>query len=124
MSNLLKLTTLTVLGLASLDQTLAAEASVETGVGECLLRTGRGMTTPYLGNIQSDDKVPYSSRKVSCPQITPGMKHLKVTPKQHKERALLQTCFNRWSNEQLFLFRGMDQFRFYFFNRISIPTDI
>jgi hypothetical protein len=65
MSNLLKLTTLTVLGLASLDQTLAAEAAAETGVGECLLRTGRGVTTPYLGNLKSGDEVPYSSRKVS-----------------------------------------------------------
>ena len=92
MSNLLKLTTLTVLGLASLDQTLAAEAAAETGVGECLLRTGRGVTTPYLGNLKSGDEVPYSSRKVSS-TINPRHE-LTGTPRQHKDMGLVvQTMF-------------------------------
>jgi hypothetical protein len=66
MSSVLKLTTLTVLGLASLEHVSAAgeTAAVETGAGECLLRTGRGVATPYLGNIVEGDTVPYSSRKV------------------------------------------------------------
>jgi len=64
MTTLLKFTTLTFLGLASLESAIAAEATIETGEGECLLRTGRGVKTPYTGNIQAEDKVPYSSRKV------------------------------------------------------------
>ena len=61
---MIKVVTLTVLGLVSLDQTSAAEAATaETGTGECVLRRGRGVANPYLGNIGSGD-VPYSSRKV------------------------------------------------------------
>jgi hypothetical protein len=64
MSSLLKITALAFLGLASLESAIAAETTVETGEGECLLRTGRGLTSPFTGNIKADDKVPYSSRKV------------------------------------------------------------
>ena len=92
MSNLLKLTTLTVLGLASLDQTLAAEAAAETGVGECLLRTGRGVTTPYLGNLKSGDEVPYSSRKVSSTN-NPRHELTRNTPSTQGHGLLVQTMF-------------------------------
>ena len=61
MSTLLKVITLSALG----QTAYAAGTPAEVGEGECLLRTGRGLATPFTGNIKSDDKVPYSSRKVS-----------------------------------------------------------
>ena len=57
----LKMRTFILLSL--IHYTSAAEAAtVDTGVGECLLRTGRGMATPLTVNIVDGDKVPYSSR--------------------------------------------------------------
>ena len=114
MSNLLKLTTLTVLGLASLDQTLAAEAAAETGVGECLLRTGRGVTTPYLGNLKSGDEVPYSSRK-PFPSLTQCYKFNTqaccVSGHDHKIKedygALLSpTCIREFSQLEYYMCLG------------------